>query len=508
MQNPPEPVVPTRMRNLPVTALVAAALLALWCPPAAAEWPKVVPRDPANPGQAYVTISFQADGRVDAFVMVSGPKAGKRSVRNARAWTEAIGSLLGGPAQAEGGEGDVGGGGGELVYHRFDLEGGVRRDGWLRYLDADPRPLLALLGQARVGDLYLQITIADKQGFSECTLPETPLHEQVPPDRDIINAVRSGWYRRGQRLDASAGRFEIYHYQFPVTEDSVPPFRVTYGYRPRDFLALAPLALLPLPVLWILRRRRRVVSRTDADPVEAWWGYSRFLRRLELGIALAWAFVVVGTPEGTLLDRLAHFALGSSPADWPLFVGWDWLSLAVYALPPAVTVFLCAYLSYPVYTRVRNLEWTRSDMAWHALTRHAAPLFYMVLIAAALAAAGNWDWHRCVTLAMVFVLVAFVLPRLRPASRRRLLQPLDTGVVRDRVFELAQRAGVQVKQVYLWPTRRDRSANAAAAVGNKVLLSDYLLQHMSKRQVDWVVAHELVHLRHRHPGAPRPAAAP
>jgi hypothetical protein len=71
------------------------------------------------------------------------------------------------------------------------------------------------------------------------------------------------------------------------------------------------------------------------------------------------------------------------------------------------------------------------------------------------------------------------------------------------VFELARLAGVKVNQVYLWQTKHDRSANAAAAVGNKVLITDYLLQNMSKRQVDYVVAHELAHLRHRHPGMSR-----
>ena len=42
-------------------------------------------------------------------------------------------------------------------------------------------------------------------------------------------------------------------------------------------------------------------------------------------------------------------------------------------------------------------------------------------------------------------------------------------------------------------------ANAGAHRGNNILLSDYLLEHLSKREVDRVLAHELAHLKRRHP---------
>ena len=165
--------------------------------------------------------------------------------------------------------------------------------------------------------------------------------------------------------------------------------------------------------------------------------------------------------------------------------------------------FLCSYLAYPVYTRVRRLERTRSDMAWNALFAHVAPWFALLVLAAGLTALVNRDWHRAVGWGFVYFLVGVLLPRLRASTGRRILLPLDNGVLRDRVFELARLAGVKVNQVYLWQTKDDRSANAAAVVGNKVLLTDYLLQNLSKRQVDYVVAHELAHLRHRHPGMGR-----
>ncbi len=495
------------MRNPPVPAL-ALILLALGGAPASAVVPAVPGQTPLT--DADISVAVHADGRVSAWIMAPRRKALHDAARDDREWAEAFGRFLGGAVEEKArpyaDNSRI-----PFVYRQFDLVAGVRRDGWVNFLELDPAPVLTLLRRTGVRRLHLSVRVDDKQGFSECTLaapqdPSAPPDDgpEPPDDQPEVAAARhrSALWLGAYGFDSQPLWFfqqpTNYHYDLRVTEP-VRPFRVAYGYRPDDFVLLAPLALLPVPLLWTLWRRRRVLARPAGQSDGAWWGYSRSLRRTEVGLALFWAFVFVGTPAGALLDRLAHQAVGL-PATGSVFVGWDLLSLAVYALPPAAVGFLCAYLSFPVYTRVRGLEWTRSDMAGHALRRHVAPWFGLLLVAAAVAALANVDLRRAVGWLAGFALVTFLLPRLGRVTARRVLQPLETGVVRDRVFELAQKAGVKVNQVYLWPTRHDRTANAAAAVGNKVLLTDYLLEHMSRRQVDWVIAHELVHLRHNHAG--------
>ena len=329
------------------------------------------------------------------------------------------------------GEDDEGG----LIHRQCEVAGGVRRKGWMNYLEVDPGPLHKLLRTAGVATLHLTISISDKQGFSECTLPASPDREPDLPERHIIRAFWLAGYLGQSDSDWFSQRTQVYQYHLPVTEDRVPPFRVAYGYRPKDFWMLAPLALLPLPVLLILWRRRRVLREPIGNPAAAWWSYARLLQRVEVGLALFWAFVVLGTPLGVLLDRLAHFLLRIPTEGQSLFVAWDWLSFAVYALPPAAVGFLCTYLSYPVYIRLRELEWTRWDMAWQALVSHVLPWIALFLFAGMLASALHW--YRFIGWGLAGLLVVIVLPRLRMSIGRRALLPLDSGVVRDRVFELA-----------------------------------------------------------------------
>ena len=82
---------------------------------------------------------------------------------------------------------------------------------------------------------------------------------------------------------------------------------------------------------------------------------------------------------------------------------------------------------------------------------------------------------------------------------------LTVGELRDRIFALAGQAGVKVQQVYVLPAGKGRLANAFAMRGNNVLITDYLLEHLSKREIDAIMAHELAHLKRRDPGKLRGA---
>jgi len=80
-------------------------------------------------------------------------------------------------------------------------------------------------------------------------------------------------------------------------------------------------------------------------------------------------------------------------------------------------------------------------------------------------------------------------------------KPLPAGQVRDDVLALAERAGVDVGEVYsVDASRRTSAANAyVAGLGKtkRVVLYDTLLENFERDEVRLVVAHELAHVHHR-----------
>ena len=79
--------------------------------------------------------------------------------------------------------------------------------------------------------------------------------------------------------------------------------------------------------------------------------------------------------------------------------------------------------------------------------------------------------------------------------------PLPEGETRSDVLELAQAAGVKVREVYsVDASRRTTAANAyvnGLGPTKRVVLFDTLLDRYSRDEVRVVVAHELAHVRHR-----------
>jgi STE24 endopeptidase len=80
------------------------------------------------------------------------------------------------------------------------------------------------------------------------------------------------------------------------------------------------------------------------------------------------------------------------------------------------------------------------------------------------------------------------------------LSPLDDGDLRDRLLQLAARAGVPVLGVWVADqSRKSRTANAAV-VGlgrtRRILLFDTLLRELTADEIETVLAHELAHQVH------------
>jgi len=160
---------------------------------------------------------------------------------------------------------------------------------------------------------------------------------------------------------------------------------------------------------------------------------------------------------------------------------------------------VCSALSYPVSARLHETQWTRQEVFRQAVWAQVAILVPLMFFLGGLdALVGNEP-----RLSALWFAVAWMS---RAVAARRLVKALDlaphaltVGELRDRVFSLAQQAGVKLRQLYILPAGKGRMPNAFARHGNDILLTDYLLEHLSKREVDAVVAHELAHLKRRHP---------
>jgi Zn-dependent protease with chaperone function len=160
---------------------------------------------------------------------------------------------------------------------------------------------------------------------------------------------------------------------------------------------------------------------------------------------------------------------------------------------------LCLHLSHPVQQKLRGLQWTRRELSLQSLYSVLIGLFPFALFLTGLGVMGKGT----IRAGLYWFVAAFLL---RVFAAKGLLkvtgmqpQAITSGTLRDRAFSMAETLGVKLQQVFLIPSGKGQMANAFARTGNTISFTDFLLQRMSAREVDYVMAHELTHLKLKHP---------
>jgi len=77
------------------------------------------------------------------------------------------------------------------------------------------------------------------------------------------------------------------------------------------------------------------------------------------------------------------------------------------------------------------------------------------------------------------------------------LNRLKSGELRNRALKMSGHMGVAISRVYIVPAGKGHLTNAYG-LSNAIGLTDSLGQHLSKTQMDYVMAHELAHVKLRH----------
>lgn len=240
--------------------------------------------------------------------------------------------------------------------------------------------------------------------------------------------------------------------------------------------------------------RRRALAAPPEARASVWFWCFRFLRYLNLGTVALWWFLtdLVHLKSYTAV-LWEDYRLDQLPAGNAIF-------LLLFWIPPIAVLIACQLLFQPVYARVRGINWSHADLLRQAVYGLGVWLVpALCFVGAFNGIAGDAGFGTFVCCCMLGILS--LIFSARGLRKQFFLFPyaLTTGELRDRAFSLASKLGVKLRQIYLLPPGKTRLANAFARSGNSILLTEMLLTHLNKREVDGVIAHELSHLKHDHP---------
>lgn len=264
-------------------------------------------------------------------------------------------------------------------------------------------------------------------------------------------------------------------------------WRADTGVVRTDLLPWAAVPLLPALTLaaveWQVARARR---RAAADPVAAWFGLAIGIQWTVLGFWAAWALVCLGPAvRAVLAGALSPELTGP-------------VALALYVVTALV-------LSAGVQSRVaaagraiRSAEATPGRTIRRVLGPLIAVLAGLIVLEAGPTLIARGFAPVPLLLGGILLALGGLFLMQTPVADAA-PNAVTAGEMRDRIVALAARAGISVRQLYVMPRSRERLANAFASNQGAVLVTDYLLAHLGRDEVDAVMAHELAHLRRRDP---------
>ncbi len=258
------------------------------------------------------------------------------------------------------------------------------------------------------------------------------------------------------------------------------------------------LLLLPIGLIWVQRQRLRRLSQ--AKLAHGWCGYLGLLNWVTLGIWAGW-IGLFGLEMS--LPELLHGSHGLNQASLSqaslsqASLSQEIEAVLLLVLPPILAIASCYALSYPLFKRVGGSRWTRAGLMQQVVWGQLRGMLPLALCFSGCRLFFNHHLPEAMLLFGATYLSQIGLAHLASQANQAVLQALTAGELRNRIFALAQPAGVQLQQVYILPSQGN--VNAFAAQNGNIVLTDQLLQHLNKREIDAIVAHELAHLQYKHP---------
>jgi Zn-dependent protease with chaperone function len=249
-----------------------------------------------------------------------------------------------------------------------------------------------------------------------------------------------------------------------------------------------PVVLLLLPITISEWYRRKAFQKSGEDRTAIWFGYRGLGRFIVLTtLALWWALWDL---RGGWLGTLKM--LPSWLSDFPQENNQHLL----FSIPPIASLFLLQILNFSTDKSVSGLHWSHVAIARRAWWSVVQNVISMLMVAAGfeLIYAGHYIGILWIFGAALTHRVGLVFQRLAEGMR---FNRLKSGELRNRCFAIARKMGINLNSVCMVPAGKGHLTNAFGA-SNMIALTDALPKYLNERQVDSVIAHELIHVKHKH----------
>jgi Zn-dependent protease with chaperone function len=216
-----------------------------------------------------------------------------------------------------------------------------------------------------------------------------------------------------------------------------------------------------------------------------WRGFGRFV--LAATVAGWWVTWNLGGRSEMPAALTRKFPGAFDPSNLEALLFW---------LPPVVSLAVFLVTCYAVDRTVLKQRWSFAALlrrAWWRLASFVIPLL-MVASGFTLIFSGK-------IVGTVWLITAGIISRVGTAFLRRAegmkFNRLKSGELRNRALKMADHMGVTISRVYIVPAGKGHLTNAYS-LSNAIGLTDSLGQHLTKTQMDYVMAHELAHVKLRH----------
>ena len=248
-----------------------------------------------------------------------------------------------------------------------------------------------------------------------------------------------------------------------------------------------PSAILLLPVILTLCIRRISLQSQEAEEKTIWAAYRAFGRFiLTITVASWWVLWDPGPSDSiSITGQIKAGALATSSEVSPFF--W---------MPPIVSLGIFLFLCNMADKAILNLKWTTADtfrQVWWRLTSFVIPLLMV--------AAGFSTILDGKIKGIGWLLAAGAVSKVGTGFLRRAeglrLNVLKSGETRNRALTLATRMGVTLSRIYVVPAGKGHLTNAYG-MSNAIALTDNLGKYLTNTEKDYVIAHELAHVKLRH----------